>query len=415
MGKLELCVMDMTQEYNTSGVDRYIDILCDELSRRDDIHFIHVQLVESKSMLFLRKRHLEHGNSEVKIPLPVFVGGILEEFYWIEKYAELVYEQIKEFLPKENLVIHLNTLNLIDLATLIKKKIPHSRVITHLHCIPWKSLYNKDKERFNVLYSRQQVSESLPVMDKRRLYARLDSEWRAYHEADDVICVTRCARNFLARMMERVERVHVIPNGMPDIGICSPRSYEQKSEVLQCLYAGVLSESKGVGFIFQALEYLAKQNQRVRLVLCGHATQEIENQLRQTYPMVEFEYCGLLSFEELQTKYRQCDIGILPSLQEQSSYVAIEMMRHGMPIITTAVDGLDEMFVDGVDALKVKPLFSLAKGLYLDVKALAEAIVDLWEHPTKRESLGRSARETFLKKHTVERMIKETICVYKNR
>ena len=131
--------------------------------------------------------------------------------------------------------------------------------------------------------------------------------------------------------------------------------------------------------------------------------------------MVEFEYCGLLSFEELQTKYRQCDIGILPSLQEQSSYVAIEMMRHGMPIITTAVDGLDEMFVDGVDALKVKPLFSLAKGLYLDVKALAEAIVDLWEHPTKRECLGRSARETFLKKHTVERMIKETICVYKNR
>ena len=75
----------------------------------------------------------------------------------------------------------------------------------------------------------------------------------------------------------------------------------------------------------------------------------------------------------------------------------------------------DPMFVDGVDALKVKPLFSLAKGLYLDVKALAEAIVDLWEHPTKRESLGRSARETFLKKHTVERMIKETICVYKNR
>lgn len=47
------------------------------------------------------------------------------------------------------------------------------------------------------------------------------------------------------------------------------------------------------------------------------------------------------------------------SLQEQHSYAAIEMAMFGMPMIITAVDGLDEMFVDEISCLKVNTLFDI--------------------------------------------------------
>lgn len=404
--------MDMTQEDNTSGIDRYVGILCHELSKRKNVHFVHVQLVESKQMLFVRKHELENGNTEVQIPLPVFVGGILEELYWIEKYAVQVYELIEDLLPKENLVIHLNTLNLIDLALFMKKRITNCQVITHMHCIPWKSLYNKDKEHFNVLYAQQKMAMALPIEERRKLYVRLDSEWRAYHDADDIICVTRCARDFLANLMDCHRHIHVIPNGIDDTCNVPQKTYEQKEDCIQCLYAGVVSESKGVKFIFKALKILAKQKRHIKLIICGHGPQNIEEQLRNNYPTVDFDYCGLLPFDALEKMYQYCDIGIIPSLQEQSSYVAIEMMKYGMPIITTAVDGLDEMFTDGVDAVKIKPLFSLAKGLYIDENMLADDIADLCDNPAKRERLGRAAQQTFLRNHTAERMLAQTLNIY---
>lgn len=60
-----------------------------------------------------------------------------------------------------------------------------------------------------------------------------------------------------------------------------------------------------------------------------------------------------MSLEDLSYPYSICDIGLMVSLQEQHSYATIEMVMFGMPMIITAVDGLDEMFVDEVSSLKV--------------------------------------------------------------
>lgn len=124
-------------------------------------------------------------------------------------------------------------------------------------------------------------------------------------------------------------------------------------------------------------------------------------------------FLGRITFNELQEHYKQSDAGIIASLQEQCSYVAIEMCMFGLPIITTAVDGLEEMFTDGIDALKVGVHFSKPTGLQVDTDGMVKHIIRLIEDEVFRKGLGIRARQLYEKRFTQIRMLKQTVSLYK--
>ncbi|WP_289415493.1 glycosyltransferase family 4 protein, partial [Bacteroides acidifaciens] len=121
----------------------------------------------------------------------------------------------------------------------------------------------------------------------------------------------------------------------------------------------------------------------------------------------------LLPFDKLKEVYQNSDIGVIASLQEQASYVALEMSMFGLAVITTAVDGLDEMFTDGVTALKVGVTFSAEDGLKVDVKMLEDKLIELIEDKKKRHRLGYNARRMYLEKLTLEQMTERTVSIYR--
>ena len=61
------------------------------------------------------------------------------------------------------------------------------------------------------------------------------------------------------------------------------------------------------------------------------------------------DYLGKITFtgkvdkELLSVFYQISDVGVMPSFHEQCSYVAIEMMAYGLPLIGTDTTGLKEM------------------------------------------------------------------------
>lgn len=404
--------MDMTSSGNTSGVDRYLDVLTKGLQRVPAVRLHRIQLIEGGDRLFVRRMRLPEGGVLVQLPLPRLMSEILTKSFWTRKYNEQVYRLTHDlFEGKERIVLHLHTLNLIDLACYLREQVPDCRIITHLHCIPWKALYNTDRPLFNRLYEAYYVLRRIPR--EKGAYFRLECEWNAYHRADRVVCVTDCARVFLGRLAERKQGVHVIPNGMGDeAAMPAMRSYTGKPDELRCLYVGVVSQSKGIQYILEAMRKVARRGYRVSLVACGTCSAERKKQLLAQYADVSVELKGLVPYETLRTYYANCDVGVIASLQEQSSYVAIEMMRFGMPVITTAVDGLDEMFRDGVDCLKVKAPFSTAFGLSVDTDAMAGCMIRLLTHPEERERLGRNAYRCYREQFTLERMIRQTVAVY---
>lgn len=414
METLNICLMDMTQSTNTSGVDRYLQNLVKGLADSPNIHVVWIRFMESNRQVFVKKEVVESGIRRVTIPLPRFVSGILEDMYWIRQYDERVFRIIADCLPNDrHWLIHLHTLNLIDLGIYLRDRLTHCTVIMHMHCIPWKSLYNTNRRHFNALYDVYYNKNIPQEKRKAKPYMRLESEYRAYHDADHVVCVTQCAKDFLANWMGRSERVHVIPNGFEDVPFHSHdvRTTNTRTGV-HCLYVGVLSESKGLHYILEALEKLRIQGRRTTLTVCGSCPPTAEKTLKQMYRHLELDIRGLVTYDTLQQLYLSCDIGLIASLQEQSSMVAIEMMRHGLPIVTTAVDGLDEMFHDGVDSLKVHTCFSPVLGLSVDVDEMAEKIASLINSPSLRKRIGNGARHNYEKRFTLSRMLEDTLKIY---
>jgi L-malate glycosyltransferase len=96
-------------------------------------------------------------------------------------------------------------------------------------------------------------------------------------------------------------------------------------------------------------------------------------------------------------------VSVLPSLSEGLSNTILESMAAGAPVVATRVGGSAEALVDGVDGLLVPPR---------DPAALSRAIGWMLEHPKAARELGRRARARVADEFSLERMIRETECLY---
>lgn len=406
---INLFLMDISHASNTSGVDRYISTLIGGLQQLTHIRVHWIHLTDDKKLQFPKEENVGHY-VKISIPLPQYYNTIIAERFWIRKYNEQVYRLTKHlFEGKENCIIHLHTLNLIDLAVYIREQ-EKCKVITHLHCIPWKNLFNRNKKRFNQLYKLSySQQETTPEM-----YVTNNCEQQSYSAPDALICVTNCAVDFLKNCMRNHSKhVRVVPNGIGDFYQSSEkRDSKTPQQEFRCLYVGVLSESKGIEYILNALRIVQKQGYKASLSIAGTCRPTFRQKLKMDYPDLKLDVKGRIPFDELKKLYRESDIGMIASLQEQASYVAIEMAMFGLPIITTAVDGLDEIFTDELNALKVNTIFSPVFGLSVDVEQMAKQLIRLIDDGNLRKKLSENARKLYEQELNLDLMMNRTVEVY---
>lgn len=411
---INLYLINMSQAINTSGVDRYVDTLIHGLQSYTEIkvHWIHFR--NDNELLFPKE---EQTDQYIKytIPLPQQYNTIIAEQFWIRKYNEQVYRLTKHlFDNKENCIIHLHTLNLIDLAIYIREN-TGCKVITHLHCIPWKGLYNREKRRFNKLYEITYIDREKEAINPD-IYIISNCELQSYVAPDALVCVTQCANDFLRNCIRvRLNNIRVIPNGINDLNkYWGKRIIKAKNDIFNCLYVGVVSESKGVRYILKALNIVKQQGYNVSLTIAGTCDSTFQQKVKQDFPDIEVDVLGRVAFDELKTLYSQSDIGIIASLQEQASYVAIEMAMFGLPIVTTAVDGLDEIFTNEVNALKVNTRFSFVFGLSVDIEMMAMQIIRLIEDSELRNRLSQNVRKLYENELNIDLMLQRTMQLYQS-
>lgn len=411
METINLFIIDMSFADNVSGVDRYIGALLKGLEEYPFIcvHWIHLCL--DKTTLF----HTEEQSAyfaKITIPLPQQYNEIINERFWIRRYNEQIYRISKHiFQNKQNCILHLHTLNLIDLAIYIRKQI-HCRIITHLHCIPWKGYYNSNMCKFSALYSLYYLNNSVPL--KNSDFITNNCELQSYTDADHIICVTKCAVDYLKRITDLPDcKISVIPNGINDLFYLDSISpYKDNDNSFKILYVGALSESKGIDYILKAIRKVVQCGYHISLTIAGKSINGMAESIEKRNQDLELNLLGKIPFDKLHEYYRYSDAGIIASLQEQSSYVAIEMAMFGLPIITTAVDGLDEMFTDNINSMKVNTVFSKQKGLYVDVDMMSDKIITLIEHKDLRNELSMNVRELYKQKYSLQRMVQQTISIY---
>jgi glycosyltransferase involved in cell wall biosynthesis len=171
--------------------------------------------------------------------------------------------------------------------------------------------------------------------------------------------------------------------------------------------AARMLRDKGVVEFVEAARNLRSGGISARFVLVGETdpgnpTAISVEQLRRWADTGDVEWWG--KRENMQDVLAQSHVVCLPSLREGVPKVLIEAAACGRPIVATDAPGCREIVRHGENGLLV-PLKNSA--------ALADALRVMIQNPDVRLTMGRSGREIVVEEFSSERVISETLGVYR--
>lgn len=401
MGR-KLILMDMTSAGHKNGVERCIQMLAEGLSAKKALHVTWIRFVYNLPYA----THVKEcsGFTIIMVQLPGDMTSFLSDRKKRNVYWQEAYREIATYLKCTD-ILHIHTLNLMEFA-LIARECIGCKIVTHIHCLPWKALYNSDMERFNQLYSAYYIQKDY---HNPSAFVRHEYEWMAYTLSDIVVCVTDCARDFIHNICPGHAEIRVVPNGIKDCVL--PKRKKVPHNTLKCLFVGNPQSGKGLSFVLSAMQSLLIQHP-TSLTIVGAIPVDMRNNILSQYPFLDIRFTGQIGFGQLRKIYSDSDVGLIASVQEQCSYVAIEMMMSGLPIVSTDVDGLDELITDGYNGFKVPVTFHPQHGLQVDVIKMTESVIRLGKSPLLRKEMSRNARKQFQCHHSQRKMIRRMTEIY---
>ena len=171
--------------------------------------------------------------------------------------------------------------------------------------------------------------------------------------------------------------------------------------------ASRMLRDKGVVEFVEAATHLTAEKVRARFVLVGEVdpgnpTAISADQLRQWTNTGAVEWWGQQS--DMQAVLAKSHIVCLPSLREGVPKILIEAAACGRAIVTTDAPGCREIVRHGENGLLVP---------VRDSRRLAEALRLLIENAPLRARMGLRGREIVVEEFSLERVVKETLNVYR--
>lgn len=254
-------------------------------------------------------------------------------FYFIARNIEAA--------DDDKLVFQFNYFQHRPLAELLKGKYPYSRIILTVHYFCWCF-----ELKGNVSHMRKIVAMEHEANDamERRVQSSFTDEKTFLHLADEIIALSRATKEILITDYEvSADKIHLVYNGAGNRACNSPSSYDCRKDLRRnILYVGRLDEIKGVKYLISAFEKIVGKHPDIHLVIAGDG--DFQPYLVQGRTMQgHISFLGKMQSDEVDEVYQSAYIGVMPSFHEQCSYTAIEMMRHGIPIVGTDSTGLAEM------------------------------------------------------------------------
>ena len=166
------------------------------------------------------------------------------------------------------------------------------------------------------------------------------------------------------------------------------------------LFVGSGFERKGLQFLLQSTEYLAKENWRLLLMGKGN----FEKFMRYAPANKRNQIIAKEPDPEIEKFYAAADLFILPSIYEPFGNANLEALATGLPVITTKYCGAANI----IDSKKN----GLVVGDPYNPEEIAEKINYLFDF-SAREGMGKKARE-LAEQFPLERNNREMLEIYKS-
>jgi glycosyltransferase involved in cell wall biosynthesis len=185
------------------------------------------------------------------------------------------------------------------------------------------------------------------------------------------------------------DRVEVRPNGVEDPGPTGPPGGD-------VLYAGRLTQEKGVDLLLDAWRRDRPDGARLRLAGDGPLRNQVEAEARAHPDVVAL---GLLDGPRMRAELAGAGVVVVPSRGPESCpTIVLQALAAGRAVVATEVGGLPELVDDEVGAL------SAARP-----DALAAALVTV---AADREARGEAARARYEARFTRDRSLNRLLEVY---
>jgi glycosyltransferase involved in cell wall biosynthesis len=169
---------------------------------------------------------------------------------------------------------------------------------------------------------------------------KLARKTRELDLAETVICPSAFVLDSLPEAARLTKKCLVAPFGSP-----SPATYESHrtyDKPLRFLFAGALSQRKGLADLFAAMNLIKSRD--AELVVMGSTILPMEFYRRQ---FEHFIYEPTRSHDAVLRLMQSCDVLVLPSIVEGRALVQQEAMACGLPIIVTRNAGGEDLVIEG--------------------------------------------------------------------
>ncbi len=211
---------------------------------------------------------------------------------------------------------------------------------------------------------------------------------QTFQSLDQVVTVSRNLEEEVLRLGCPAEKLSTIANGV------SPDEYEPAyqtaNEPQVLLGMGRMEAVKGFDVLLEVFSDIAKERENVQLHLVGEGlefSRLLEISLRHRLnDRVVFNKTTV--GEKKKRLLEGCTLFICPSRWEGMPLVVLEVMAAGKAVVAYDVGGMGEIIEHDKNGILIPPF---------DTGLMRQRIIELLDDPSKREQLGKNARQTALK------------------
>jgi len=351
----------------------------------------------------------------------ILKGNEIQRYYRNIFFILHPHIEMNKINDKYEFVFHFNFYQEMYLFDVLKNYYPKSKIIFTIHYFNWCFLIKGNLSYFNQIIKKK--PENITNEKERDIAQDYNAILKIFNKTDKLICLSEYTKRVLVNSYQiPKEKIVKIYNGLKDEAVflslknknnLKAKYHIDKDEKI-ILFVGRLDDVKGADIVINSLKkiILFYHYFKCRLIIIGDGNySKYLTECQDIWGKVTFT--GHVNKETLYEFYQIADVGVLPSTHEQCSYVAIEMLSHGIPLIASTTTGLNEMISPELRYLKLK-----TKEEDSDVSISADEcankiILVLNKTKEERQIMANLSRKQFLKKYNLYDMQKKVISLYK--
>jgi glycosyltransferase involved in cell wall biosynthesis len=287
---------------------------------------------------------------------------------WGRIVKKFIYRRMTEYQPD---LIHIQSPKLLKTGMSLAKKLKCPYVVT--------------------------VHDLVPL--KRRF--PFDLSW-----GKRIICVSKAVQEYLVKNYSfNMDMISVIHSGVEIPECTQTLSVLDQGHIPVIGTAGPLEETKGISFFLEAAKIILDKKIEAEFLIAGTGPEEFKLRRLAQKLGINSHVTFVPKVYDFSASIMALDIFCLPSLSQGLGTIMLEAMARGKPVIASGVGGVFSVIQNQETGLVVPPS---------DSQALAEGIESFLNDPMKARTMGKTARRLVETSFGVEKMLDETLQVYRD-